>query len=69
MANKSWLRMAKPGECTHGLALSVDCMECGRDAWVPTQDAYDAACKALAHWRAESYGLLYLIALVGRRLS
>lgn len=24
------------------------------DATTPTQDAYDAACKALTHWRAEA---------------
>ncbi len=33
--------------------VSVPTMTTG-DTCLPTQDAYDAACKALAHWRAEA---------------
>ena len=38
-------------------------------ATTPTQDAYDAACKALHHWRAEAARLALLAGIEPRQMD
>jgi hypothetical protein len=43
-----------PNDLTVKIAEAV---QDGVSEWTPTRDAYEAACKALTHWRAEAQRL------------
>lgn len=51
--------------CSHGKMPHEPCHLCG----LPTQEAYDAACKALWHWRAEAERLGKIVGVKPREMK
>lgn len=68
--------------CEHCHTHHYHCVECGKEAFggdgdelchscfhTPTPDAYDAACRALHHWRAEAKRLADLLGVKPRQMD
>lgn len=56
--NQRWWRMIDGTPIPNDLTVKIAEVVQHRVAeWTPTRDAYDAACKALTHWRAEAQRL------------
>lgn len=65
---RDWFENVISEKDAHIAAIEADLRSARQDRY-PTQDAYDAACKALRHWRAEAERLGKLAGVEPRQMA